>query len=344
MRSSLRRESVESIESSVASSRFGSPSATRSRYSHLTRTKMDAACSPFRVVTPDRRMSSRASSRPDSPTEAMLAEAAEEAARAREQEEAHAAAKAAAEAALQDAKEQAERAATEHQEQIKVLEARVLELQESHDREMAMRIKDEAERTLEKVEELWRTSADNAKLKAENETYRQDKARSEVEAGILAEAFRAMEADSQSLIVDAAEAQLAVVQLESALASFNRHAVGVCYDQQGAGAVGSGVMPNRHRQQQPQWQRPTAAYRSNSPRFPNAATMAMHGAPANANAMLGEEARMRAAARRARHDLGLPPLCLSGQCSCGHKDFDALTRVLSAGISLGKRAGAAAWT
>ena len=154
----------------------------------------------------------------------MLAEAAEEAARAREQEEAHAAAKAAAEAALQDAKEQAERAATEHQEQIKVLEARVLELQESHDREMAMRIKDEAERTLEKVEELWRTSADNAKLKAENETYRQDKARSEVEAGILAEAFRAMEADSQSLIVDAAEAQLAVVQLESALASFNRHA------------------------------------------------------------------------------------------------------------------------
>ena len=102
----------------------------------------------------------------------------------------------------------------------------------------------------------------------------------------------------------------------------------------------------RHRQQQPQpqWQSPTAGFKSSSPRFPNAAGLAMHGAPANANAMLGEEARMRAAARRARHDLGLPPLCLSGQCSCGHKDFDALTRVLSAGISLGKRTVGTAWT
>ena len=230
-----------------------------------------------------------------------------------------------------------------HARELELRAKQEAELRQAHEREIAQRTKEEAERTLEKVEELWRVAADCEKLRGENAALRADKEREAIESAILREALASTEEREQRLLVDTAEAQLAVVQLETALASFNRHAVGICHDQ-----MQLAWQPGRVRVWA-LWRRwcptaiarPSATFKSNSPRFPNGAQLAMHGVRANANNAMGEEARLRHAARRARHDLGIPPLCLSGECACGHKDFDALTRVLSAGISLGKRAGVA---
>ena len=365
---------ADSTATSVASSTIATPQKLRN-----IKMRVDTASSPFNVMTPERRMSrdshssylsAYADTEAEAAAEAELVAAAQAsalasmAAEVAKAEAAGAAAQEAMEAAERaraEAAEAADKAASEHAAEVSGLHARLVELQEAHarelelrakqeaelrqahEREIAQRTKEEAERTLEKVEELWRVAADCEKLRGENAALRADKEREAIESAILREALASTEEREQRLLVDTAEAQLAVVQLETALASFNRHAVGICHDQMqlawqpggaGAGFVAA-MVPNRHRA------RPSATFKSNSPRFPNGAQLAMHGVRANANNAMGEEARLRHAARRARHDLGIPPLCLSGECACGHKDFDALTRVLSAGISLGKRAGVA---
>ena len=259
------------------------------------------------------------------------------------------------------------------------LQSALLEVQESHDREMAMRLREEAERTLGKVEELWRVSNENEALKKENEALKADKARADVEASILGSSFRQEEDEMHGLLLEVAQAQLAIVQLERSLASFNRHSIGLC----GCNEAGPSI-PNRHRVA-----KPTASYRSASPRFGSGAERSMRGEKMGSNVALNEEAARRrqesrltqaavslgilprtvptvhvmgassssagerdwrreagdaAAAKPAlgsSHDLaGLSPPddCLAGTCSCNHRELNALTRVLAAGIKLGRSA------
>ena len=197
---------------------------------------------------------------------------------------------------------------------------------EDREREYALRLREEAERTLIKVEELWRVSSENERLKAENEAMKADQKRTAIETDLLQESLRSADTLVEKLQGDAVVAMRAVVELESALASFNRHSVGL-----GSPRSNHAGIPNRHRGE-------SAAFRSESPRFGKPVELAMRGAKAAYNVAAAEERRRRyerhlhsrhpssPGGKPRLHDLPLLPPSYA----------DALTRVLAAGIDLGR--------
>ena len=212
---------------------------------------------------------------------------------------------------------------------------------------MALRVREEAERTIEKVEQLWRISSDNERLKAENEELRAERERARLEAGMLAAALHSVEEQQQGLLLTTVQAQLAVAQLETALASFRDGFNVGCSVLPGGdneritNAPRSPGIPNRHRLSS-SGGGGGSNFKSNSPRFGRGVELAMRGVLTGANAAYGEEARRRGDAQ------------LSGRSSSGRggggsgaKDahdlllvpqayVEALTKVLASGITLGR--------
>lgn len=144
------------------------------------------------------------------------------------------------------------------------------------DREVAMRMRDEAESTLKKVEELWRVSAENEKLK-------EQLAASQIAVQTLLGLVASMDVEQgdrhsayTAACTEAVAARAEVSQLENALATFNRHAVGL-----GQGLCnGCGGLYSKAKQLE------SATMRSQSPRFGNAAAHARLGAKAGSNPMV----------------------------------------------------------
>ena len=127
---------------------------------------------------------------------------------------------------------------------------------ESFDREVASRLREESERTLEKVEDMWRISKENEELKAELQRERQERER-------LEQAFAAIEA-----------------QLSKTKGGFDRY---------GVGAGLCSACDNLH--QNPK-KLETASYRSASPRFGKSFDHARCGAKMNSNVAMSEEKKL----------------------------------------------------
>lgn len=157
---------------------------------------------------------------------------------------------------------------------------------DAFEREVALRVRGEAERTLEKVEELWRVSAENERLKAELEAAKALMAREQQHVALLhagmaelehtqaayPDALAAERAETAAARADAAAARAETATLADTLAKLNRHAVGLCNS--------CGHLYSNHRKLE------TAAYRSRSPRFGKAFEHAASGGKAADNAAL----------------------------------------------------------
>jgi len=163
------------------------------------------------------------------------------------------------------------------------LKADLATSQEVYDREVAQRMREEAERTLSRVEELWRVSQENDKLKADLAAAHADAQRELVQAEVLRQALAsvddavgAREAERAAMRAELVAAKSEVGKLEHALACLNRHATGLC------NACG-----NLYRH--PGVKLQTASYRSRSPRFGKSADHAMCGTKSGANAALSAE-------------------------------------------------------
>jgi hypothetical protein len=198
------------------------------------------------------------------------------------------------------------------------LQAALLEAQEAQDRESALRMREEAERSLEKVEELWRISRENEQLKAENAALKDERERSAVEAALLSAALASVEDHRHTLMQSAARSQLAIAHLEAALAGFSKGFRVGCSCASGGENERVAYIPNRHRVA-----RSTAAFSSSSPRFGKGVELAMRGVLASSNPVLARETRQQ-------HDQvlhGKRELLLVPQ------DYvEALTGVLTTGI------------
>ena len=150
---------------------------------------------------------------------------------------------------------------------------------DAFERETAMRMRDEAERTIVKTEELWRVSAENEKLKAELVAVQAERKREAAHVKVLCKALRAMEAtqtahDDELAKARAltAEARAEAAELSHALAVLNRHAVGLCNT--------CGNIFSHHRKLE------SAAFRSKTPRFGKAFEHAARNGKAADNALL----------------------------------------------------------
>ena len=156
---------------------------------------------------------------------------------------------------------------------------------DAFDREVALRLRDEAERTLSKVEELWRVSAENEKLKGELQDARAAQKREQVHVEAVREALSKMEAERAAEAAELAHererADAAIKEaekLENTLACFNRHsAPSLC------GSCGN-LHEGRRKLQ-------TASYRSKSPRFGKGFEHASCGVTMSANAALSAASR-----------------------------------------------------
>ena len=165
------------------------------------------------------------------------------------------------------------------------LKADLVLANEAFDREVALRLRDEAERTLSKVEELWRVSAENEKLKAELHDARAAQQREQVHVTAVREALSKMEAERADDAAELARARALAdaatkeaEKLEAALACLNRHsAPGLC------GSCGN-LYEGRKKLQ-------TASYRSKSPRFGKGFEHARCGVTMSANSLLSAETR-----------------------------------------------------
>lgn len=154
---------------------------------------------------------------------------------------------------------------------------------ETFDREMATKLREEAERTVSKVEELWRVTQENEQLKAELAACQLERQREQAEVQVLRHALAAVDVvnDSREGALWEARSQLAAARaeadkLECALASLNRHATGLCT------ACGS-LYRHQHTKLE------TASYRSRSPRFGKGNDHARCGTKAGGNAALSAE-------------------------------------------------------
>jgi len=171
-------------------------------------------------------------------------------------------------------------------------------------------MREEAERTLAKVEELWAVSAENERLKKElaeakeseqrhEAEARESEQRHEAETKILQNTIEAIDAASASheARVTTAEraastAKIEVTKLNNMFASFNRHTIGLSSHQSQA------VKPWTHdlplaaihtKRAQHYHKQASASFRSASPRFGKSHQLAARGVAAGGNVALGEE-------------------------------------------------------
>ena len=127
------------------------------------------------------------------------------------------------------------------------------------------RMRDEAERTLAKVEEVERLTAENERLRAQL-------AASQVTVTTLKEVVTTMESDQatiEQLTTSLTEARADAVKAQKSLASNNKHAVGLCQ--------GCGNIYHLHNKLE------SATYRSKSPRFGTAPQHASLGVKVSSN-------------------------------------------------------------
>ena len=170
------------------------------------------------------------------------------------------------------------------------LKAEVAMANEYFDREVASRLRDESERTLEKVEELWRVSQENEKLKEELAAAKAALEQESIQVKELKEALAAAEAAAEGASIagdaelekarhEAETARAQAASLTDVLAKFNRHTIGVGGSQGLCKACGN-VYPQASKKLE------TAAYRSKSDRFGNGLDHARCGAKQNTNPAL----------------------------------------------------------
>ena len=151
-----------------------------------------------------------------------------------------------------------------------------LEAKDEHfDREVTKRLHAEAERTLAKVEEMWRLSIENDRLKAAWAAAQAALGREQAHVKLLQQAMHAMDVERAAELHALSLAQHRADEadrLEKALATFNRHSVGLCH-------ACAGLQPITHKK----LALPSASYLSGSPRFGKGHDHARCGAKMSGN-------------------------------------------------------------
>ena len=110
------------------------------------------------------------------------------------------------------------------------LRAALNQAQDEHENATAQQLRDEAEATLEKTEELWRLSSENERLKAENEELKANKSRQRLEQTVIRKALASIEEQKLDLLAETEASHAAIVELEYTLAEFSRSQgkIGLC--------------------------------------------------------------------------------------------------------------------
>ena len=171
------------------------------------------------------------------------------------------------------------------------------EAQAAQDRRATQALHDEAQRTLQKVEELWELTAENERLRAQaagaSEALAHKTAAlqaAQTAAAALTAEVAALEASQAEQLAAAADDREEVRRLAATLATLNRHAT--CHlPRTGSHDLQLGSV---HAQRVAHYRRqPSAAYRSGSPRFGKGVELAARGVPAGANAAFAAEHGLR---------------------------------------------------